>query len=150
MCIIENFVNKWNWKGTYLYFKNKHMLKLNFFLDTKIWCNVLFWWIQAITGNNWYKTTAAHALIIFWSQFQDISKLPPLMGFYVHRNYLLSKQFHLQSARLYRACMAIRAEESCSRLCQLKDVAMDTNIVRKLSLGKLMYIRCNLASLYIH
>ena len=72
------------------------------------------------------------------------------MSFYVHRNYLLSKQFHLQSARLYRACMAIRAEESCSRLCQLKDVAMDTNIVRKLSLGELMYIRCNVASLYIH
>ena len=46
--------------------------------------------------------------------------------------------------------MAIRAEESCSRLCQLKDVAMDTSIVRNLSLGEFMYIRCSLASLYIH
>ena len=125
-------------------------MKFNFFLDTKIWCNVLFWWIQAITGKKWYKISAAHALIIFWSQFQDISNLPPLMSFYVHRNYLLSKQFHLRSARLYRACMAIRAEESCSRLCQLKDVAMDTSIVRNLSLGEFMYIRCSLASLYIH
>ena len=134
----------------YLYSENKHILKFNFFLDTKIWCNVLFWWIQAITGKKWYKTSAAHALIIFWSQFQDISNLPPLMSFYVHRNYLLSKQFRLQSTRLYRACMAIRAEESCSRLCQLKDVAMDTSIVRNLSLGEFMYIRCSLASLYIH